>query len=79
MYVSDLDDFENVCRPDNGTEASCYLDPGSKSSLSSYLYLFMFANALHGAGSTPMYTLGTTFIDENTKAEQTPLFLGKAK
>jgi hypothetical protein len=30
----------------------------------------MLGNALHGAGSTPMFTLGTTFIDENTEAEK---------
>jgi hypothetical protein len=34
----------------------------------------MLGNALHGAGSTPMFTLGTTFIDENTEAEMTSFY-----
>jgi hypothetical protein len=38
----------------------------------------MVGNALHGAGSTPMFTLGTTFIDENTEAEMTSFYLGEA-
>lgn len=70
----DLDAFENVCRPNNGTSECVRPEEGSSSQ--KYLYLFMLANALHGAGSTPMFTLGTSFIDENSKAEQTPFFLG---
>lgn len=73
---SDLDAFENVCRPNNGT-SEC-VKPEEVSSSQKYLYVFMLANALHGAGSTPMFTLGTSFIDENSKAEQTPFFLGIA-
>lgn len=41
--------------------------------------MFMLANALHGAGSTPIFTLGTSFIDENSRAEQTPFFLGNVE
>ena len=72
---SDLKDFENVCAAKNGT-AECSSD-GQTSSIQKYLIVFMIANALHGAGSTPMFTLGTSYIDENSRAEQTPLFLGK--
>ena len=70
---SDLNQFENVCR--NTTE-SCEGSQEKKSHLQRYLYVFMLGNALHGAGSTPMFTLGTAFIDENTKAEMTSLYLG---
>ncbi|XP_063411913.1 solute carrier organic anion transporter family member 4A1-like isoform X3 [Mytilus trossulus] len=70
---TDLNQFENVCR--NTTE-SCEGSQEKKSHLQKYLYVFMLGNALHGAGSTPMFTLGTTFIDENTKAEMTSLYLG---
>ncbi|KAH3750801.1 hypothetical protein DPMN_185335 [Dreissena polymorpha] len=79
---SDLEDFENVCKPGNATDTCAVASPYQQtsqqkmSSLSNYLYLFMLANALHGAGSTPMFTLGTSFIDENSRAEETPFFLG---
>ena len=72
---SDLKDFENVCAAKNGT-VECSSD-GQTSSIQKYLIVFMIANALHGAGSTPMFTLGTSYIDENSRAEQTPLFLGR--
>ena len=48
----------------------------TESSVQKYLYVFMLANALHGAGSTPMFTLGTTYIDNNTKAKNTSFYLG---
>ncbi|XP_046573481.1 solute carrier organic anion transporter family member 4A1-like [Haliotis rubra] len=47
-----------------------------ESYLQNYVYFFMLGNALHGAGATPMFTLGTTFIDENTQAKMTSFYLG---
>ncbi|XP_033728387.1 solute carrier organic anion transporter family member 4A1-like isoform X2 [Pecten maximus] len=73
--TQDIDSFENVCRYQNGTSSStCNIEKSSH--LQNYLWLFMLGNALHGAGSTPMFTLGTTFIDENAKAKMTSLYLG---
>ncbi|XP_061188346.1 solute carrier organic anion transporter family member 4A1-like [Saccostrea echinata] len=69
----DFNAFENVCHI-NGTSSSC--TTRAASSVSKYLYVFMLANALHGAGSTPMFTLGTTYIDSNTKAKNTSFYLG---
>uniref|UniRef100_K1RCR9 Solute carrier organic anion transporter family member n=1 Tax=Magallana gigas TaxID=29159 RepID=K1RCR9_MAGGI len=70
----DADDFENVCYA-NATSTSC-LETNTESNVQNYLYVFMLANALHGAGSTPMFTLGTTYIDNNTKAKNTSFYLG---
>ena len=36
----------------------------------------MAANLLHGAGSTPLYTLGVTYIDENVGAKDSAFYLG---
>jgi len=69
--------FENVCADvnDNSTsDANPVME--KQSNLQNYLYILMIGNALHGVGSTPMFTLGTAFIDENTKAEMTSLYLG---
>ncbi|XP_022324180.1 solute carrier organic anion transporter family member 4A1-like [Crassostrea virginica] len=70
----DLGDFENACYV-NATSNTCSAGQ-TESSVQKYLYVFMLANALHGAGSTPMFTLGTTYIDNNTKAKNTSFYLG---
>ncbi|XP_046377706.2 solute carrier organic anion transporter family member 4A1-like isoform X2 [Haliotis rufescens] len=67
------DVHETSCREiGNTTECGERRD----SYLQKYVYIFMLGNALHGAGATPMFTLGTTFIDENTQAKMTSLYLG---
>ena len=72
---------ENVCYPGsaNSTEAQCQDGEGGAEGkdLQSYLYIFMLGNALHGVGATPIFTLGTAYIDENTKAERTSWYLGQ--
>jgi hypothetical protein len=73
-FYIDLAAFENACYV-NGTSTTCSTTK-SANSVQKYLYVFMLANALHGAGSTPMFTLGTTYIDTNTKAKNTSFYLG---
>lgn len=73
----DADDFENACYV-NATSTPCS-ETDTESNVQKYLYVFMLANALHGAGSTPMFTLGTTYIDNNTKAKNTSLYLGSIR
>ena len=52
----------------------------SKSSLSSYLnpyfWIFILGQTLHGFGSTPLFSIGTTFIDENVSQKASPVYLG---
>ncbi|KAG7257563.1 hypothetical protein CRUP_030451, partial [Coryphaenoides rupestris] len=33
-------------------------------------------NFLHGVGATPLYTLGVTFLDENVKSSEAPVYIG---
>ena len=51
----------------------------SPASLSGYKYVFILGQLLHGAGATPLYTLGVTYLDENLKAKNTPVYVGKVK
>ncbi|KAL4655427.1 solute carrier organic anion transporter family member 4A1 [Arapaima gigas] len=48
----------------------------SSSSLSSYRFVFMLGQFLHGMGATPLYTLGVTYLDENVKSSYAPVYIG---
>lgn len=39
--------------------------------------VFVFAQLLHGAGATPLFTLGVTYIDENVSKKMSSVYLGK--
>ncbi|KFQ52898.1 Solute carrier organic anion transporter family member 4A1, partial [Nestor notabilis] len=45
------------------------------SSLSSYRFMFMLGQFLHGMGATPLYTLGVTYLDENVKTNYSPVYI----
>ncbi|XP_061623780.1 solute carrier organic anion transporter family member 4A1 isoform X3 [Phyllopteryx taeniolatus] len=44
--------------------------------LSSYRFVFMLGQFLHGVGATPLYTLGVTYLDENVKSSYGPVYTG---
>lgn len=50
--------------------------PASGKSLSQYLGVFMVANIVHGIGFTPMFTLGTVYIDENAPHATAAVYVG---
>ncbi|KAM9589676.1 solute carrier organic anion transporter family member 4A1 [Trichechus inunguis] len=47
----------------------------STSGLSHYHLVFMLGQFLHGAGATPLYTLGVTYLDENIKSSYSPVYI----
>ncbi|XP_006897000.1 PREDICTED: solute carrier organic anion transporter family member 4A1 [Elephantulus edwardii] len=47
----------------------------STSGLSHYRLVFMLGQFLHGAGATPLYTLGVTYLDENVKSSYSPVYI----
>ncbi|XP_013911099.1 PREDICTED: solute carrier organic anion transporter family member 4C1 [Thamnophis sirtalis] len=49
---------------------------GIKSKLSNYFYVFLLGQFLLGAGGTPLYTLGTTFIDDSVPKHQASVYIG---
>ncbi|XP_074063007.1 solute carrier organic anion transporter family member 4C1-like [Macrotis lagotis] len=64
--------FEDTC-PAAGNITICR---DSTSKLSSYLYVFILGQLLLGVGGTPLYTLGTAFIDDSVPTHKSSLYIG---
>lgn len=45
--------------------------------IQNYRFLMMLGNALHGIGTTPFYTLGVTYLDENIPTNKMSSYLGE--
>lgn len=69
----------NVCtgNPVNGSSLLVCTPETSINSLSQYKYMFFFGQLLHGAGASPLYTLGVTYLDENLSVRTSPVYIGK--
>lgn len=38
--------------------------------------MFILGQTLHGLGSTPLFSIGTAYIDENVSQKASPMYLG---
>ena len=64
---------DGVCHlNDNTTSEYCFADYGSQWY---YIFIFFVAQLLMGAGTTPLYTLGPAYIDENVHPKSSPVYL----
>ena len=62
-----------VCRVSiNGTSEFCFADYGGQWY---NIFIFFLAQLLMGAGTTPLYTLGPAYIDENVPPKSSPVYL----
>ncbi|KAG6940386.1 solute carrier organic anion transporter family member 4C1 [Chelydra serpentina] len=68
--------LEDTCQVSGTNIANFTCNTSKESSLSSYLYVFILAQLLLGVGGTPLYTLGTAFIDDSVPKHKSSLYIG---
>ncbi|NWI99377.1 SO4C1 protein, partial [Crypturellus undulatus] len=68
--------LEDTCQIPGTTFTNSTCSASTKSSLSNYLYVFILAQLLLGVGGTPLYTLGTAFIDDSVPKHKSSLYIG---
>ncbi|XP_030080317.1 solute carrier organic anion transporter family member 4A1 [Drosophila hydei] len=65
----------NLCERDGqANETMAELELGE--SLTWTVWLFFAAQLLHGAGASPLFTLGVTYLDENVSTKMSSVYLG---
>ncbi|KAM9138092.1 solute carrier organic anion transporter family member 4C1 isoform 1-T1 [Pangshura tecta] len=68
--------IEDTCQVSGTSSANFTCNTSKESSLSNYLYVFILAQLLLGVGGTPLYTLGTAFIDDSVPKHKSSLYIG---
>ncbi|NXC72403.1 SO4C1 protein, partial [Anhinga anhinga] len=68
--------LEDTCQIPGTSSANFTCSASMKSSLPTYLYVFILGQLLLGIGGTPLYTLGTTFIDDSVPKHKSSLYIG---
>lgn len=59
----------------NSSLDECMSHSGSQG-LSYYKYVFYMGQLMHGAGAAPLYTLGTTYLDDNLPVTSSSMYQG---
>ncbi|XP_054144486.1 solute carrier organic anion transporter family member 4C1-like [Melozone crissalis] len=68
--------IEDTCQTTETTFANATCSASTSSPLRNYLYVFILGQLLLGVGGTPLYTLGTSFIDESVPKHKSSLYIG---
>lgn len=75
------DDSESLClAAATASQGFCALREasggGGGGSLNQYKYMFLAGQMLHGAGATPFFTLGCTYLDEIVSTKMSSVYIG---
>ncbi|XP_064591978.1 solute carrier organic anion transporter family member 4C1 isoform X3 [Zonotrichia leucophrys gambelii] len=68
--------IEDTCQTAETTFANATCSASTSSPLRNYLYVFILGQLLLGVGGTPLYTLGTSFIDDSVPKHKSSLYIG---
>ncbi|XP_060078688.1 solute carrier organic anion transporter family member 4A1-like [Ylistrum balloti] len=71
-YKMGTDDSSMLCTTSGGTLVEC----GTSGSLSYYKYMFYVSMFIMGAGGSPLFTLGPTFLDDSVPVKSSSTYLG---
>ncbi|XP_040071371.1 solute carrier organic anion transporter family member 4A1-like, partial [Ixodes scapularis] len=66
-------DIKDICPNLLKSDEFCATSP---TNLPEYRYFFMLGNFLHGCGTSPFYTLGIAYLDDNVPTKTSPVYLG---
>ncbi|NXK41189.1 SO4C1 protein, partial [Piprites chloris] len=69
---------EDTCQAPETMSANITCSASAKSLHHKYLYVFILGQLLLGVGGTPLYTLGTAFIDDSVPKHKSSLYIGIA-
>ncbi|XP_041041264.1 solute carrier organic anion transporter family member 4C1-like [Carcharodon carcharias] len=58
----------------NASTPAC--TPSATTKSSTFVFVFLLGQLLHGVGGTPLYTLGTAHIDDSVSNEKSSLYIG---
>ncbi|NXU59238.1 SO4C1 protein, partial [Turnix velox] len=68
--------LQDTCQIPGASSANFTCNASTQSMLPSYLYIFILGQLLLGVGGTPLYTLGTAFIDDSVPKHKSSLYIG---
>ncbi|NXG21101.1 SO4C1 protein, partial [Grallaria varia] len=68
--------LEDTCQTSETTSANITCNARRKSSHQNYLYVFMLGQMLLGVGGTPLFTVGTAFLDDSVPKYKSSLYIG---
>lgn len=70
---SSSDDVEPLCYARGGPS---FCKANQTESLNQFKYMFLVGQMLHGAGATPFFTLGCTYLDEIVSTKMSSVYIG---
>ncbi|XP_054267383.1 solute carrier organic anion transporter family member 4A1-like [Macrosteles quadrilineatus] len=74
-HMAYFQDSSGICT-DNENTSHKNCDHSDGTHLSSFMWIFFIGNLLHGAGASPLFTLGVTFLDESVVKKKTGITIG---
>ncbi|XP_021347931.1 solute carrier organic anion transporter family member 4A1-like [Mizuhopecten yessoensis] len=66
----------NLCGETSNTSLEHCMSSTGPTGLSHYKYIFYLGQLMHGAGAAPLYTLGTTYLDDNLPVTSSSMHQG---
>jgi organic anion transporter 4A len=64
----------NFSHSENATASDPKCSP--KPEVNVYFLIFLLGQTLHGIGATPLFSIGTSYLDENVSQKASPVYLG---